>query len=322
MKRHLVTALLIFSVIIGNAAPPAQSAQPARVSRAWTSSDGRVIQGDLLEATDREIKIKLSTNFQIFKIPLEKLSAEDRKFVLAMVHEQKLDAALKVGPYADKITGQFVKATSPKGLLYQFMGNPAWDGKQRYPLVIWLHGAGQSGNDNEAQSAGSPKPWFTPENQAKHPCFALMPQCPDQTIGWKAGVADNLMALIADLVENLPIDTSRIYITGSSMGGSGTWTIIAKWPQVFAAAVPLCGGADLKTAETIKSVPIWVFHGDKDDQVPTDRSRTMVAALKAVKGNVQYTELAGEGHLITGVVYPKPELHEWLFQQKKGDAPK
>lgn len=320
MIRPLVIALLTFSTLVGHAAPPAQ--QPARISRTWTSSDGRAVQGELLEASDKEIKIKLATNFQIVKIPLEKLSADDIKFVNELVNKQNLDASLKVGPYADKVTGQFVKATSPKGLLYQFMGNPSWDNTQRYPLLIWLHGAGQSGNDNEAQVAGSPKPLFTAESQAKHPCFVLMPQCPDRAIGWKGEVADNLMALIADMVAKLPIDPNRIYLTGSSMGGSGTWTMIAKWPNVFAAAVPLCGGADLKTAESIKHIPIWVFHGDKDDQVPTDRSRTMVAALKAVNGNVQYTELVGEGHLITGVVYPKPELHEWLFQQKKADTPK
>jgi predicted peptidase len=124
------------------------------------------------------------------------------------------------------------------------------------------------------------------------------------------------MALIADLSDKLPIDQSRLYLTGSSMGGSGTWGIIAKWPNVFACGVVLCGGGDPKTAETIKHVPIWVFHGDKDDMVPVDRARAMAAALKAVNGKTQYTELTGEGHNITGVVYSKPELHEWMFAKR------
>ena len=124
---------------------------------------------------------------------------------------------------------------------------------------------------------------------------------------------------IADLVEKLPIDQKRLYLTGSSMGGSGTWSTLAKWPDVFACGVVLCGSGDPKTAETIKNIPIWVFHGDKDDMVPVERARTMFAALQAVKGNIQYSELTGEGHNIAGIVYPKRELREWMFEQRKGE---
>ena len=106
------------------------------------------------------------------------------------------------------------------------------------------------------------------------------------------------------------------------MGGSGTWRMAAQYSQVFAAAVPLCGGGDAKNAEALKTMPMWVFHGDKDDMVPVERSRTMVAAIKAVGGElINYSELAGEGHGITGVVYPREDLHEWLFKQKKAAAP-
>jgi predicted peptidase len=184
--------------------------------------------------------------------------------------------------------------------------------------VIWLHGAGQSGDDNEAQMGGAPKQLLTEESQKKRPCFFLAPQCPSREIGWKNEVADKLVALIAELTDRLPIDENRIYLTGSSMGGSGTWYMAAKYPQVFAAAVPLCGGGDPKNAETLKTIPFWVFHGDKDDQVPVDRSRTMVQAIKAAGGTLlNYTELEGEGHLITGTVYPRQELHEWLFAQRR-----
>jgi predicted esterase len=314
MKYLLLTFLMVTSAF----AAEAPKAPAQKIIRTWSSSDGKTLQGELLEFSDTEIKVKLSTNFQIVKIPLDRLAEADRTFIMEMVKKKSLDHSLTHGPYAAQITGQFVKGTSKQGLLYQIQGDPKWDGTQRYPLLIWLHGAGQSGNDNEAQMAGAPKQWFTPEAQAKHPCIVITPQCPSREIGWKNEVAMNLMALIADVAEKLPVDKDRIYLTGSSMGGSGTWTMISQWPDVFACAVPLCGGGDPKKADVMKSVPIWVFHGDKDDQVPVDRSRTMFAALQAVSGNIKYSELPGEGHLITKVVYDKPELHEWIFQQRRG----
>ncbi|MDB6006218.1 MAG: hypothetical protein JWR15_3205, partial [Prosthecobacter sp.] len=236
---------------------------------------------------------------------------------------KRRDVGLKEGVYAARISGQFVKGVSKQGLNYQLWGSPTLDGTKRYPLVIWLHGSGQSGTDNESQLGGAPKIWTNEDNMAKTPCFLLAPQCPSADTGWKNQVADTLLALIADLTEHLPIDETRLYLTGSSMGGFGTFSIAAKYPGVFAACVPLCGGGDVKNAEILKSTPFWVFHGDKDDMVPVERSRAIVAAVKQAGGELmKYTELEGAGHGITGIVYPKTDLHEWLFQQRKLAAPK
>ncbi|HCN31258.1 MAG TPA: hypothetical protein DIT64_21625 [Verrucomicrobiales bacterium] len=312
MKHHLCLHLALLLLIANLHAAP----------RTWTSSDGKSsFQGELVEFTDTEVKIKHSGNFQIFKLPVERLSTEDQAHVRGLLRERRRDDGLKNGPYAAQITGQMVKGVSKRGLNYQISGNPKWDGAQRYPLLIWLHGAGQSGDDNESQMGGAPKPMLTEDSLKKHPCFFLAPQCPSRDIGWKNEVAENLVALIADLVENLPVDESRIYLTGSSMGGSGTWSIAARYPQIFAAAVPLCGGGDPKNAEVLKTIPFWVFHGDQDDQVPVDRSRVMVEAVKKAGGeHMNYTELEGAGHLITATVYPRPELHEWIFAQRKKAA--
>jgi predicted peptidase len=288
-----------------------------KIVRTWKSSDGKTLEAQLLEFSEKEIKVKNLKNFNAVKIPLERLSDEDREFVMNMVKQDSLDYSMTHGKFASQIQAVFTKNVSGKGLNYQIYGNPKWDGKQRYPLLIWLHGAGQSGNDNESQASGSPKPFYSAAALEKHPCFVLMPQCPDRAIGWKDSVADNLIALIDDLANNLPIDRDRIYLTGSSMGGFGTFGIITKWPDVFACAVPLCGGGDLSKVELIKRVPIWIFHGDMDQSVTVENSRKMFAALQAVKGNVQYTELPGAGHLITTEVYGKPELEEWMFQQKR-----
>ncbi len=294
-------------------------AQAANPPRQWTASDGKSkFMGDLIEFSEKEVKIRRSSDFNQFRLPLDKLSKEDQDYIICLLREQRRDKGLNEGKFAEKVTGQFVKGVSKQGLNYQLWANPELDGTKRYPIVIWLHGSGQSGDDNESQLGGAPKIWTSAENQTLRPCFLLAPQCPSADIGWKNQVADNLLALIADLNEHLPIDETRLYLTGSSMGGFGTFGIAAKYPQVFAACVPLCGGGDVKSAEILKKTPFWVFHGDKDDMVPVERSRAIVEAVKQAGGElIKYTELEGAGHGITGLVYPRPELHAWLFEQKK-----
>ena len=299
------------------------SAPAADPARQWTSSDGKSkFMGNLVEFSDKEVKIRRSTDFNQYRVALDKLSKEDQEYICGLLREKRRDTGVKEDAYAAKITGQFVKGVSKQGLNYQLWGSPTLDGTKRYPLVVWLHGSGQSGTNNESQLGGAPKIWTSEENLAKQPCFLLAPQCPSADIGWKNQVADNLLALIADLTEQLPIDSDRLYLTGSSMGGFGTFSIAAKYPQVFAACVPLCGGGDVKNAEILKPIPFWVFHGDKDDMVPVERSRAIVEAVKQAGGErMKYTELEGAGHGITGIVYPRTDLHEWLFQQKKSSPP-
>jgi predicted peptidase len=296
------------------------AAAPTFPARTWTSSDGKSsFEGKLMEFSETEVRIRRSADFNEFKLPLDKLSAEDQAHIRGLLRDKRRDAGLKEGAYAEKITGQFVQGVSKQGLNYQLWGNPKLDATKRYPIIIWLHGAGQSGDDNTSQMGGAPKNWTAEAAQGERPCFMLAPQCPSRDIGWKDQVAANVLALIADLTDHLPIDENRIYLTGSSMGGFGTFHLATKFPNVFAACVPLCGGADPKNAESLKTTPFWVFHGDQDDMVPVDRSRAIVKAVKEIGGTrMNYTELAGAGHGITGLVYPNPELHEWLFKQVKG----
>ena len=319
--KAVLFVLLVVSSLHARESITGMKEPDEKTVRTWTSSDGKRLDAELLEYSDKEVKVKNTKNFQISKIPLERLADADREFVMEMVKKNSLDFSLTHGPYKDQMAGEFKKVVSKEGLNYQIYGDPKWDGKKRYPLLIWLHGAGQSGSDNESQVAGSPRPLFTKEAQEKHPCFVLMPQCPDKDISWKGPVADNLIKLIDDMCANLPVDQDRIYLTGSSMGGFGTWNAITQWPGKFACAVPLCGGGDPSKAEILKNTPIWAFHGDMDQSVSVDNTRKMDVALKAVKGNMKYTELPGAGHLITDQVYKMPELDEWIFQQKRAPAP-
>lgn len=308
----------VLFILLSVAIPGAQAEK-----RPWTSSDGKsTFEGELVEFSATEVRIKRSADFQTFKLPLDKLSEADQTYVKGLLREQARDGGLKDGPLSKLVTGQFVKGTSPEGLNYQLYGNPRWKGTGRYPLLIWLHGAGQSGADNEAQMGGATKAFFEEVNQSERPCFILAPQCPDREIGFRNAVAANLMTLIQSLSDALPIDESRLYLTGSSMGGSGAWYLGTEHPGVFAAIVPLCGGGDPGKAAALKETPLWAFHGDKDEDVPIERSRSMVEAIKAAGGTkVEFSILAGEGHLIAGGVYAKPELHEWIFKQKLGTSP-
>ena len=125
--------------------------------------------------------------------------------------------------------------------------------------------------------------------------------------------------LVKELTENLPIDCSRIYLTGYSMGGYGTWSLLAQQPKLFAAAIPVAGGGEPKQAARYKNIPVWAFHGEKDAVVSATASQQMVDALKQAGGNIRYTEFKGSGHLVSKQVYLDDSVHRWLFEQKRKD---
>jgi predicted peptidase len=193
-----------------------------------------------------------------------------------------------------------------------------YKGDKPCPLILFLHGAGETfDGKNEGKQA---KVGIGPavEKQAKtFPAFVLMPQA--QKRGWQATGEDAARALdiLKEVQKNYKIDDKRLYLTGLSMGGFGTWSLAAKYPDKWAAIVPICGGGDVKDAEKIKNIPTWVFHGDADTAVKVDRSRDMVKALKDAGGNPKYDEYPGVGHNSWDKAYGTKELYEWLFKQEK-----
>jgi predicted peptidase len=204
------------------------------------------------------------------------------------------------------------------------------DGK-KYPLVIFLHGAGERGTDNEKQLVHGVPQFATKANREKYPCFLIAPQCPEGKrwveVDWSAerhtqpkepGEPGRLTLELTDkAIKELPIDPKRVYITGLSMGGFGTWDLLARRPDLFAAAVIVCGGADEAAAPRIKDIPQWAFHGAKDPAVKPERSRHMIAALKKAGGTPQYTEYPDVGHNAWDPAYRDPKVYEWLFGQQK-----
>lgn len=224
------------------------------------------------------------------------------------------------------------KDVAPVEFAYRLLGPKSITPGTRYPLVIFLHGAGERGNDNLSQLKYFPT-WMAEQSARQaHPCFVLAPQCRDEQkwvdVDWSKIESTpqsptptvDMLAVIAALEDTLqrePIDPARIYLTGLSMGGYGSWDLAARMPDRFAAVLPICGGGDEATAAKIKDLPIWCFHGDADTAVRVERSRTMIEALRAAGGAPKYSELAGVGHDSWTPAYRDPDVLTWLFAQKK-----
>jgi predicted esterase len=198
------------------------------------------------------------------------------------------------------------------------------------PLVVFLHGSGERGADNEAQLRNGVLAFCEPAQWKKNPCFVLAPQCPAEQRwagGSKAGsvftptpqpAMDLLIELIEKTIrENPAIDPDRVYLSGLSMGGFGTFDLLARRPDLFAAAMPLCGGGDPEKVASFKQVPLWIFHGARDEVVIPKFSRDMVAALKKAGAPPRYTEYSTLGHGIWQETFYNPAVMEWLFSQKR-----
>lgn len=216
-------------------------------------------------------------------------------------------------------------------LNYRLLKPKDYDANKKYPLVIFFHGAGERGSDNTKQLVHGMGNFASDEVRAKYPAFVVAPQCPEGkqwvSVPWSedrhtmpkepAAPMQLSLELLESLQKEFSIDSSRLYVTGLSMGGFGTWDIIQRRPDLFAAAAPICGGGDVDGAKTMAKLPIWVFHGDQDTAVKTQRSRDMVAALKAAGGEPKYTEYKNTGHNSWSPTYSDPKFYEWLFAQQK-----
>jgi len=202
-----------------------------------------------------------------------------------------------------------------------------YDKRKKYPLMLWLHGGAGRGRDNLKQISSGNRigshVWTLPENQSKHPCFVVAPQCPVNELWATLAMAEPtnqiklVLELLRDLQKEFAVDARRLYIAGQSMGGFGTWSAIAQHPDLFAAAIPVCGGGDESKAANLTATPIWAFHGEKDEAVSVERSRKMIDAVKRVGGKPKYTEYKGADHVIWDKVFGEPELLTWVFAQKR-----
>ncbi len=191
----------------------------------------------------------------------------------------------------------------------------------KYPLVVSLHGAGGRGSEKWQGNCAANRALGNPERRQKYPCYIIAPTV-DRNQRWDGAPLAALIELIKSSLKKHPIDPTRIYVTGQSMGGAGTYSAILAEPNLFAAAVPVCGRGQPDQAKKIIHLPIWIFHGEKDSVVPTRHSREMVEALKKAGGKPIYTEYAGVRHNSWDPAYAEEKLWAWLFAQKRKAAAK
>jgi predicted peptidase len=183
--------------------------------------------------------------------------------------------------------------------------------KEKWPLMLFLHGAGERGSNLDLVKKHGPPKLISKGKE--FPFIVVSPQCPKNR-HWEP---IELTVLLDDVTSKLKVDTDRIYLTGLSMGGFGTWALAAYSPDRFAAIVPICGGGDTIWAKRIAHLPVWVFHGAKDPGVPLKRSQEMVDALKKAGDNVNFTVYPDAGHDSWTATYDNPKLYKWLLEQKR-----
>lgn len=241
-----------------------------------------------------------------------------------------------------KLADRTVAKVQPQGafrypLPYRLFVPPGHDKSKRYPLILYLHHGGNRGDDNLAQLNEELEKLIGDEVQGIEPTVVLAPQCPtaDQWVNGakqvpyqnyaqdkvpESDVAKLTLEVLALVRKEYGIDPARIYVTGSSMGASGTWDYITRYPGIFAAAITINGINDPSRAKVIQALPIWSFHGDKDKVSPVENTRAMVDALRKLGSPIKYTEVAGMGHDGGLVAYGDREAMRWLLAQRLAAA--
>jgi predicted peptidase len=189
---------------------------------------------------------------------------------------------------------------------------------ERWPLMLFLHGAGERGADLEKVKIHGPPKLIAAEGK-DFPFVIVSPQCPED--GWWSDEVqiETLDALLDHIVDRYRIDQHRIYVTGLSMGGFGVWRMAARYPDRFAAIAPICGGGDPKDAASIRHLPVWAFHGAEDKVVAVERSQEMVDALEKAGGDVTFTVYPQAGHDSWTQTYDDPELYEWFLKHRRSE---
>lgn len=220
-------------------------------------------------------------------------------------------------------------------LNYRILKPAEYDSTKSYPLVLFLHGASERGSDNYSQLKWGVSHFAEPKMREKYPAFVVAPQVPEGSF-WSTdlgAIQDTTsfsvpmleeptkpmrltIELLEQLQERFSINENRLYVTGISMGGFGTFDLIERHPNMFAAAIPISGGGDATRAFFLKDLPIWLFHGAEDEKVRPEYSRNIVDAIRVAGGSPGYTEYPDEDHVGAWVqAYSNPHLYEWIFSK-------
>ena len=188
---------------------------------------------------------------------------------------------------------------------------------KKYPLVLFLHGVGERGSDNMRQLKHCGEAFLNPHYREEYPAFVLFPQCPAKEYWSNPRMTKALRELVEDYLADYPVDKRRVYIVGISMGAIGTYALVSQCPELFAAAVPICGRTDPQQLYKAREVKFRIFHGDADNIVLVSGSREAYRALRAADADVEYVEFVGCGHESWNMAFNYPGFMEWLFAQRR-----
>lgn len=223
------------------------------------------------------------------------------------------------------------KAPDGTVVKYRWSAPETLEAGKTYPLVLFMHGAGERGDDNKAQLKHGVIPIIEGAKKLGQPCFMIAPQCPadrwwspinEKTMQLNAadkpnGLLEAMLALVDDTMKTQPVDPKRFYVTGISMGGYATWDLLGRVPAKIAAAVPICGGGDPALVSKFKDIPIHAFHGEADSVVPVRTTREMITALEKAGGKPKSTYYPAVNHDSWTQTYDNPEVIRWLFDQRQ-----
>ena len=225
-------------------------------------------------------------------------------------HPQSFETEITVGEVTKTVKGNYL------------LHLPAsyYDSEKKWPVILFLHGGGGRGDNlDRVRRQGTPR---IVRELDSMPFISVAPQVPRGGEGWGGNFRSAYVdALLDELIAKYNVDESRMYITGQSMGGSGTWSILSRYPDRFTAAAPICGGGRTEDVPRVKHLPLWVFHGAKDHKVPLQRSVDMVMALKEAGAKVKFTVYPigypGNAHDAWTKTYTNPELYEWFLKHRR-----
>lgn len=230
---------------------------------------------------------------------------------------------------------QFIKGGDT--LQYRMLLPENFDEKKQYPVLFFLHGAGERGSNNEAQLIHGSKLFLNPENRKNFPAIIIFPQCPQDDYWANVIIGDGkklerfsfqkggkprksmelLIALVAKMKSERFSDKDRFYVGGLSMGAMGTYEILRRKPNVFASAFAICGGDHVENVKKYKHVPLWIFHGAKDSVVPIQKSEIVVNELKRLNSDVKFRVYPDANHNSWDPAFAEPDFLSWIFSYRK-----
>lgn len=309
---YLMKNLLAVSLIL--CLPVLRAEEPLR---AWTSSDGRSLEARFIKGSDTAVTLKFKDGRQV-EVPLNRLAEADAKVARELIGRAAMEgqrqAGVATGPYAEHLSGAWEKMTSADGLQFHFYADKKLKADKQYPLCIYLHGSSNTGSGLEKREPGVNR-FADAAIYGKNPSIVIAPEAPAGTKAFK-DIAPRIFVLVDHLIAHLPVDRDRIYVTGYSMGGMGSWALVAARPELFAAAAPVGGPLGGTKIESLPKIPIWLHFGELDRG---EEFRGITKQLQESNPAFKATEYRGADHVgFHFKVAKDPAFYEWMFAQRRG----